>query len=830
MNVIDTIAEAVRRTGYREEAIVRDYAFADVLDPGGATRTVSLAAFTQTPPSYRSAALAAVHGGHGATLDWVNAYRSLGAPLLFVTEHDQVSLWQMRADAPPSVRDRVPLSDVPLLFERHRDTWRPDAIHRAKAIGAVNQEYQLDFVDIGLMPAVEGEIHLKLDRLLTNTLEAASQVPNGELPDTRRLFRIVFRLLAAKVLQDRSHPSSRDWDAADLSSVLRAIESYYSLPMIPGTSSRSVSPAFSAAWDCLRKGISFSNISSEDLAFFYENTLVTSETRGDFSTHSTPRQLAEYAVARLELHRHEPSDLRIYEPFAGAGTFLISALRHMRDLLPVDWTDQQRHAFLVEHLDGDEIDLFACEVGVLSLILADYPNHNGWHIRESDLFKDEILKSRMQTADVILCNPPFENFSEEERQRYTIASRYYSKPVAVLNAALDAHPRALAFVLPRPFILHRKFLAERQRIEKLYGDVELVALPDRIFAASTVESALLLARTPRPPAPAIISLRSTDVADRDRTAFLTTGRTTSERHLERVVDDSSSGELWLAPLQALWRYLNPVPRLSDYFTIHRGLEWESSQGDAWSSAPRPGYRRGLHNARKARQFKLQEPVFLDCRQERLRRRAIDLPWDQPKLVVNAARLSVTSWRIAAMLDRGGLLCSQQFFGLWPHTSLNDVQLLTFAAILNGPIANAFLATHSPIKGIRISAVKQIPVPPLLSPHVGELVIEYAEGVKESESTGPTRQRMVELLTLIDAAVLRAYDLPPRLERQLLDYFRDTVRPVAHPWQHWDELNPAPGLTLAERVSGRFHPHGSWILDVFRPLPSHEAELLRTYGA
>ena len=209
-------------------------------------------------------------------------------------------------------------------------------------------------------------------------------------------------------------------------------------------------------------------------------------------------------------------------------------------------------------------------------------------------------------------------------------------------------------MLPRPFILHRKFLAERQRIEKLYGDVELVALPDRIFAASTVESALLLARTPRPPAPAIISLRSTDVADRDRTAFLTTGRTTSERHLERVVDDSSSGELWLAPLQALWRYLNPVPRLSDYFTIHRGLEWESSQGDAWSSAPRPGYRRGLHNARKARQFKLQEPVFLDCRQERLRRRAIDLPWDQPKLVVNAARLSVTSWRIAAMLDRGGL--------------------------------------------------------------------------------------------------------------------------------------------------------------------------------
>ena len=73
MNAIDTIAEAVRRTGYREEAIVRDYAFADVLDPGEATRTVSLAAFTQTPPSYRSAALAAVPGGHERR--WIGSMR-----------------------------------------------------------------------------------------------------------------------------------------------------------------------------------------------------------------------------------------------------------------------------------------------------------------------------------------------------------------------------------------------------------------------------------------------------------------------------------------------------------------------------------------------------------------------------------------------------------------------------------------------------------------------------------------------------------------------------------------------------------------------------------
>jgi type I restriction-modification system DNA methylase subunit len=119
----------------------------------------------------------------------------------------------------------------------------------------------------------------------------------------------------------------------------------------------------------------------------YENTLVTPEIRKAFGTHSTPRPVAEYMVNRLELWRHDPHDIRIYEPCAGAGLFLVAALRQLRELLPVDWTDEQRHKFLVQRITGDEIDPFAKEVATLSLILADYPNANGWNISELDLFK-----------------------------------------------------------------------------------------------------------------------------------------------------------------------------------------------------------------------------------------------------------------------------------------------------------------------------------------------------------------------------------------------------------------------------------------------------------
>ena len=830
MNAIDVIAEAARSTGYRAEAIVRDYAFADVLDPADTTREVALAAFTQTPSSYRSAALAAVPAGKGETQHLVRAHRALGAPLLFVIEGDQLSLWQVRGDAPLRLHEGLHIGDMPGLFERNRNTWHPDAIHRAKSIGAVDQSYQLDFVDLGLLPAVEGEIHNKLDRLLVDMLEAASDAQHREPPDTRLLFRVVFRLLAAKVLQDRRHPDAQLWGADDLVSILTAIESYYSLSSVQIGNRDDVLPSFSAAWQCLRDGISFANISSDDLAFVYENTLVTPEARRYFGTHSTPPQLAEYAVTRLGLHRHNPQELLVYEPFAGAGTFLVSALRHIRDLLPAQWSDQQRHDFLIQHLAGDEVDAFACEVAMLSLILADYPNRNGWRIFESDLFMGGALQTRLSKHNVVLCNPPFQDFTAEERSLYPIANKAYSKPVKVLNDVLEAHPLAFAFVLPCAFIRDRTFAAQRKKIEMLYSEIEVAELPEGIFQASGVESALVIAKEPRSAEMSATNLRSVEGSDQDRLAFLKIGRTTTQRRIVRMVNDPPLGELWILPLSAVWECLEPSLCVRDHFTTHQGLRWVSAQGQSWCAEQRDGFKRGLRSARRTRQFMLQPSVWLDCRTERLRGRRIEWPWNLPKLIVNAGRLSRGPWRVVAAVDRDGLVCSQQFFGLWPRESVADTQLLAFAAILNGPVANAFLAIHSPANRIRISAVEQIPVPSVLPSNLGDLVANYIEHLRKSKLSGSRNKHAETLLTQIDAVVLAAYDLPPRLEQQLRDYFLDASRPVAHAWRHWDGRYPTPGLTLAERVSQRFHPEGSWIRGVFRSLPADEAELLRTYGA
>lgn len=824
MNAVEVFTEGALSVGYRKEAIVSDYAFADVLAPASPTRTVSFAAFTQTPPSYRSAAFAAVPAGKGDPQAFADRHRALGAPALFVIEGDHTSLWEIRGSEPSRRRECLPVEAVPRFFKRNKDDWKPERIHQAKSIGAVDHRYQLDFVDIGLLPAVEGEIHIKLDRLLRNTVDAASRNAN----DREALSpRDLFRLLAAKVLLDRGHADALEWRAEDSNSVLRGIEHYYSLERM-SSRQRHRPDSVAAAWECLRSGLDFANISSEDLAYIYEETLVTPETRRRWGTHSTPRQLAEYAVSRLQLHLHDRGALQIYEPFAGAAPFLVSSIRYLRDLLPAEWDDKRRHKFLTRHTSGDEIDTFAREAAVLSLILADYPNTNGWRIGNIDLFDRQILADRMDGANVILCNPPFENFSREERERYSISSDYFSKPVAVLNAALAVSPAALAFVLPHAFIRGRKFLLQRKKVEELYGDIEIVDLPDGIFRQSSVESALLISRTPRECDQSFVSLRSTQIARQDRDAFLKNGRVTEERLAKRS-SKISSGNLWIPALESLWDYTVNLSRLDDEFEIHRGLQWRS-QRNAWSREYRPNYRQGLRTARSIRQFMFAvSPVYLDVRAENLQGNAIDLQWGVPKLIVNAARLSRGPWRVAAMQDTRGLLFSQQFIGLWPRRSLSDSELLAFAAILNGPVANAFLAIHNPAERIRIADIRRVPVPSANLFGVGELVARYVSCLTGGRTSSKDRERMARLLTEIDALVLGAYDLPASLEKQLLGYFRGAKRPVAHAWRHWDETHPMPGLTLAERLSGRYRPQGSWILDVFRPLPEDEARILREYG-
>jgi type I restriction-modification system DNA methylase subunit len=832
--VIETIRKEIVRIGYPPEAVISDYSFADVISRGGEERLADLAAFTDTPPSYRSAAFGVVHENHIKGAELVNSYRALGAPLLFVLgPNENIGLWQVRSRQPARLILETPASRLGKLFDHRRKDWEPQAIHRAKAATHLEAPKQLDFIDLGLMTDIEGYIHEKLNQLLGQAIaDAIEQGLTLRSPiDERELFRTIFRLLAAKILRDRKHELAREWDEDNIEAVLDSISRYYNLSRLRAEQRKAVQNIFAPFWLTLRRGLNFRNISADDLAFVYENTLVTKETRKHFGTHSTPRAVAEYVVNSLHLWRYNPDEVTVYEPFAGSGVFLVAALRKLRELLPLGMDDRTRHQLLVKRIAGDELDAFACEVAMLSLILADYPNANGWQIGEIDLFRELAISGRAKPYNVILCNPPFERFSEQERLLYPeAAAKSVSKTSAALSSILDNAPLALGFVLPQPFIFGAQYKSLRRRIEEIYSNIELVTLPDRTFKASVVRSALLIAHNKRMDSSQaqVTELRSTVVADRDRNNFLSTGAVTETRIISRKFK-STDGELWIPELHRVWEYLADYPKLNKVVEIHRGLEWNQEQSKAFSEKPRSGFSKGLFSAHAVHQYIHDSPVWLDTRPENLRV-AGELPWTVPKILTNAARISRGPWSIAATVDRQSLVVSQQLLAIWLRKDFgpNDQLLESICSIINGPLGNAYISANSPPDRFRINTLETLPLPREIPPELSTLVREYSETVNAAPLFSNYLLEQ-ELLDRIDAIILKAYDLPPRLETELLEYFRDKKRPTIHPWRYWFRERSSAFTPLHEHISGEHSKAGGrWVLDVFSPLPEEEAALLRNY--
>jgi len=745
--------ESLKQIGYRDDLLLPDYGFSDVLGERDGSQTVPLAAFAQEPTSYKTACFGVALTTSDDPRE-VEFCRALGAPMVLALRPDTNTcrLWKMMARGVPELRGEFPADVLVREITSRQEQWRPSEVLRAKNIAFPNVSPQLDFYDAGLVAAIEADVHRKLNELLSTVVAQSREIyleRHDQEPDNltyRALFQVIFRFMAAKLLGDRKHPG--DWLNPDAVAVLQAVNTFYNDPAaaLPTLDA----PIRNRAWDTIRTAIHFQNLSVEALAYVYENTFVDISTRRALGTHATPYEVAEYMVRALPIETLPQDERTVFEPFCGAAPFLIAALSRLRELLPDGMGASERHSYFVGMLAGMELDPFAREVAFHSLILADYPNSNGWKISGEDVFTSPLLTDNIARANIVLCNPPYTAFDAQERQNYSPSAT--NKAVEALIRVLQHPPKMLGFVLPLAYQNGPSYRNIREQIKSLYGNVDVVKLPDNVFQHSSVETVLLLA------------YGSAQDTPRRREATLSGSSYKDFKHT-RIIR-------WGEPLKQVWEELEGMSELSSAAKVHRGIRYakgfSNSDPKYVSDTEKVGFVPGLSRTEEDfSPYSVGQVQYLTTEAEV--KVGADWTWNLPKVIVSAARRSRGQWVTAAAMDYDELVCTQNFHCIWPKSA--DFPLEVLAAIINGPVANAWISQQAGKRHSQVRFYATVPLP-VLSLTATELVTRYVDRYVRFQGSAAA----MNILLKIDAAVLDAYGLSEEAESELLAWFDGARRP------------------------------------------------------
>lgn len=767
-----SIKGPLRYCGYRPDLLRADFPFGDL--------TVPLLGFAQPPADSRSACIAVLSELSGARDPrfTVEAYRALGAPVVFTCVRDALHWWKQGATSAEYLGS-IPAQNVERFFQAHKDQFSPEAVYRAKTWGRYRPADQLSFVDLGLMPLVEEQVGKSLERLVVRSVSDAKESLGWREITAEQgqwVLKAIFWLLSGKILRDKEVESFERLDLQDVDEVFRQVARHYGTDPLPVGSKKRLDALRGPAHD-IDQFSSLALTTTESLAYVYENALISKETRASLGTHSTPPFLVDYIVGNLTdwVTEIPVNDRSVFEPACGQAAFLVSAMRLLTELLPPEKrVPSRRGPYLRSRLHGIDIDAFALELARLSLTLTDIPNPNGWDLSAQSMFAGDYLAEQAKRNTILLANVPFENFKPGDQRN--LGARFLNKSAEVLWRTLPHLPDGGTFgvVVPQT-ILHNKDARELR--EFLARDCELKDIslfPDKVFAFSDAESAVIVGRRRRVAAAQTVHYRR--IRERDLSVFrsdpsLVPPRDIPQSRLSR--DEASSFRL--PDLEEVWVSLADNPVLEDVAGAAKGLDYKGklppgsiTYREQEFAGGLPGFVRldrniQLHELPKLYWMNLDPSVISSSRS--------GTTVGIPQVLLNYARASRGPWRLKALIDKFGHPVTSRFIPVRSAGSLYSVEVVW--ALLNSPIANAYSFSHLPKRDNIVGDIRRIPIPKVSSfERVQAATSDYLEAAG-SPGVGPAS--LQKLLLRVDCEVLKLYALPPELEQSLLGLFTDWER-------------------------------------------------------
>ena len=777
---------------------------------------VPLLGFADEPFDSRTASVAGVCGQQISDAD-IAALRPLGAPLVFACLPDHFQFWTQGANRPIFQR-RLTARELPRFFDDNRKDFAPGSIYRAKVWSRLEDSFQLEFVDAGLMPLVEEEAGEKLTRLVERVVtDTKKQLGWQAISDAngRWLLKSTFWLLAAKILQDKGVPGFVRLNLVDVERVYERLARHYNSqdPRPVRVRGRARQDALVAAAGQIKSFGHCGCVSTEALAHLYESALINRVTRSKLGTHSTPTWLVDYIVGRLRpwiKHEIPVDQRRVFEPACGHAAFLISAMRLLSEVLPTDWHEPRR-SYLRPRLHGVEIDPFALEIARLSLTLADVPNPNGWALTEATMFPTDRLERGVRDATIVLGNPPFENFDATERRQDWLPN----KAAETFRRVVEHLPQGgvFGFVLPQTFLRNKQAIEVRQTLIRDYEIAEISLFADKVFRYGDSESAIVIGRRLAQGASRKYSVRCQRIREGQIPEFSRTYHPGSTEIVQssRFVG-SSTASLYVPDILSVWDALSALPELKAFADAGQGFVHKSDDDptlppNTVKESPfeiegvelTPGFARWTEPQVT---HDLPTVRWLNLNKDTIRRPHSGRKTGIPQVILNYAPVSREAWRLKAIIDEQGHPLTSRFNVVRPKSNGPSLQVVW--AILNSPLGNAYAYSMPGKRDVLAGDIRRMPVPDFTKcdlAYLEQAVTDYLEAARSipveakqqprkqrrkvdprqkklfadmAATEAPPNDTLKEQLKVlhwrIDAEVLRLYDLPAEMERKVLDLF------------------------------------------------------------
>ena len=748
-----------------------DFSFSRFTERSDVVDYVGFAASERQQQDIRTACLTVAAKNNSISgPDQVKRYREIGAPLVFLHSEDCLEFWKQSRE--PQYLETVPKRGIASFFKSHIEDFDPKAICRAK----VNPDRQLRFVDLGLMPFIEETIGKELCRIITldtNMLEGGD--PGNAL--------LVFRLVAAKILRDRHVRGFCNLDFGDAGKVIESISKHYGVASRGPQLSHRQEDALASISQSIGKLADLSLVSTEALACVYENTLVTKATRKRWGTHSTPQFMIDYVVGKLRPWIEEiPFERRhVFEPACGHAGFLVAFVRLFREVMTdEELTASQQKAYLRSHIHGVEQDSFALEVAKLSLTLADIPNPNGWDLAQGDIFTWGKFQDQCRRAMIVVGNPPFESFGDDERERYSQdALTFNSKASETLHRTLKDLPEGgvFGFVMPQSVLNGRSDQRLREMLCRKFELKEICTFPDKVFENSDAETTILLGRK-RGEKDGVSSVSYRRVFDTHEAVekYRKDYQFSSVESIpQKKFWENDRFSLHVPLFEQVWSRLQHLPALGTLAFVVQGVIYESKDlpegAETFSEERAPGFIQGFNTTRGDWYSHESPPLaWLSSDPDLMRHAGLGAETNEPRVLLNYATVRRGPWRLKACIDRKGRLATSRLTVVKPKQA-TPLPLEYLWALLNSPLVNAYAYSHLGKRDIPVGIVRKAPVPEASADQVREitkLVKKYFTIC--SKKRGRSEEEIRDQLLRIDAEVLRLYNLSPQDETTILKLF------------------------------------------------------------